>query len=284
MQMKFPLLAVFLGLLAAFPSHAQTDTQSESAQAWKAKLSAHIAKSRLFPAQALGQTGEARVGFVIDRSGKLVSRALAARTGSQLLDDAALEIVARAQPFPAPPPELKEETFYFVVPIVFNGRQFQVPTNGLVLSTPASGFAESEAMAAWRKAVTEHVWRNRVFPPQAIGHRADSGVTFVVDRSGKLISSALVESTGFAPLDAATLSMVERSAPFPKPPAEAKDDLQKVTVLIAFDGTQPNLAPSPEREKSLQSWIEDQAKLNAKSPGPDDRKLNSMLRSICRGC
>ncbi|RXH06357.1 energy transducer TonB family protein [Bradyrhizobium vignae] len=284
MQMKSPLLAAFLGLLAAFPSDAQTYTQSENAQAWKARLSAHIAKSRLFPAQALGQTGEAKVGFVIDRSGKLVSRALAASTGSRLLDDVALEIVARAQPFPEPPSELKDETFSFTVPIVFNGRKFQVPTNGVMLSTPASGLAESEAMAAWRKAVTEHVWRNRVFPPQAIGQRADAGVTFVVDRSGKLISSALVESTGFAPLDAATLAMVERSAPFPKPPTEAKDDLQRITVLIAFDGTQPNLAPSPEGEKLLQTWIEGQPKLNAKSPGPDDTKLNSMLRSICRGC
>ncbi|MCK1362488.1 energy transducer TonB [Bradyrhizobium sp. 199] len=284
MQMKFPLLAALLGLLAAFPAHAQTDMRSESARAWKARLSAHIAKSRLYPAQALGQTGEAKVRFVIDRSGTLVSRALAASTGSRLLDDAALEIVARAQPFPQPPSELKEETFSYVVPIVFSGRQFQVPTNGLVLSTPASGLAESEAMAAWRKAVTEHVWRNRVFPSQAMGQRADAGVTFVVDRSGQLISSALVESTGFAPLDAATLAMVERSVPFPKPPAEAKDDLQRVTVLVAFDGTQLNLAPSPEREKSLQSWIEGQAKLNAKSPGPDDTKLNSMLRSICRGC
>ncbi|WP_280711352.1 energy transducer TonB [Bradyrhizobium sp. BR13661] len=275
---------MLLGLLATFPAYAQTDTQSESAQAWKAKLSAHIAKSRLFPAGALGQTGEARVGFVIDRSGNLVSRALVGSTGSRLLDDAALEIVARAQPFPQPPSELKGETFYFIVPIVFNGRQFQVSTNGLVLSTPASGFAESEAMAAWRKAVTEHVWRNRAFPPQAIGRRGDAGVTFVVDRSGKLISSALVESTGFAPLDTETLAMVERSVPFPKPPADAKDDLQRVTVLIAFDGTQPNLAPSPEQEKTLQSWIKDQAKLNAKSPGPSDVKLNSMLRSICRGC
>ncbi|MDA9402620.1 energy transducer TonB family protein [Bradyrhizobium sp. CCBAU 45389] len=284
MQMKFPLLAALLGLLAAFPSHAQTDTQSESAQAWKARLSAHIAKSRLFPAQALGQTGEARVGFVIDRSGKLVSRALAASTGSRLLDNAALEIVVRAQPFPVPPSELKEETFYFVAPIVFTGRQFQVPTNGLVLSTPASGFAESEAMAAWRKAVTEHVWRNRVFPPQAIGRRGDAGVIFVVDRSGKLISNALIESSGFPPLDAEALAMIERSRPFPKPPADAKDDLQRVTVLMTFDGIGPNLAPSPEREKKLQSWVEDQAKLNAKSPGPDDTKLNSMLRSICRGC
>ncbi|MDA9548961.1 hypothetical protein ACM43_31825 [Bradyrhizobium sp. CCBAU 45321] len=284
MQMKIPLLAAFLGFLAAFPAHAQTEKQSESAQAWKARLSAHIAKSRLFPAQALGQTGEAKVGFVVDRSGKLVSRGLAASSGSRLLDDAALEIVARAQPFPEPPSELKEETFHFLIPIVFKGRQFQVPPNGLVLSTPASGLAESEAMAAWRKAITEHVWRNRIFPPQAIGRRADAGVTFVVDRSGKLISSALVESTGFAPLDAATLAMVERSVPFPKPPAEAKDDLQRLTVLIAYDGTEPNLAPSPEGEKLLQSWIEGQAKLNAKSPGTDDTKLNAMLRSICRGC
>lgn len=285
MQMKFPLLAALLGLLAAFPAYAQTESQSESIKAWTARLSAHIAGYRLFPAEALGQTGEARVGFVIDRSGRLVSRALAARTGSRLLDDAALEIVTRAQPFPAPPSELKEETFYFVVPIVFNGHQFQVPTNGLVLSTPASGFAESEAMAAWRKAVTERVRRNIVFPAKAIGQRGDAGVIFVVDRSGKLISNALVESTGIAPLDAETLAMVERSVPFPKPPAEAKDDLQRVTILITFDGTpRPPAGPSPESEKFLQSWIDDQAKLNAKSPGPSDTKLNSMLRSICRGC
>jgi len=123
-----------------------------------------------------------------------------------------------------------------------------------------------------------------VFPPEAIGQNGDAGVTFVVDRSGKLISNALVESTGFAPLDAATLSMVERSVPFPKPPAEAKDDLQRVTVFMSFDGTRLNPGPSPEREKLLKSCIEDQARLNAKSPGPDDTKLNSMLRSICRGC
>jgi len=285
MQMKLPLLAALLGLLAALPAHAQTDAQSESAQAWKAKLSAHIARSRVFPAEAMGQTGEAKVGFVIDRSGKLVSRALAASTGSRPLDAAALEIVARAQPFPRPPLELKEETFYFVVPIVFNGRQFQVPTNGLVLSTPASGFAESGPIATWRKAVTEHVRRNIKFPPTAIGQRGDAGVIFVVDRAGKLISNAFLETSGIAPLDAEALAMVERSVPFPKPPADAKDDLQRVIILITFDGTQrPWTGPSPESEKFLKSWIEDQAKLSAKSPTPSDAKLNSMLRSICRGC
>ncbi|MGY8636312.1 TonB family protein [Bradyrhizobium sp. 14AA] len=284
MQMKFPLLAALLGLLAAFPAHAQTDTQSESVKAWKAKLSAHIARSRVFPAEAMGQTGEAKVGFVIDRSGKLISHALAESTGSRPLDDAALAIVARAEPFPAPPPELKDDSLSLTVPIVFSGRQFQVPPFGVALR-PVPAATESDPMAVWRKTVTEHVWRHRAFPSGAMGQKGDSGVTFVVDRSGKLISSALVESTGIASLDAATLAMVERSVPFPKPPAEAKDDLQRITVLMSFDGTQPPPAgPSPESEKFLQSWIEDQGKLNAKSSGPSDAKLNSMLRSICRGC
>ncbi|MDA9490925.1 hypothetical protein XI08_17905 [Bradyrhizobium sp. CCBAU 11361] len=259
MQMKFPLLAALLGLLAALPAHAQTEPQSENIKAWKVRLRAHIGSYRQFPVEGLGQTGEAKVAFVIDRSGRLVSRTLAVSTGSRPLDAAALEIVARAQPFPEPPSELKEDTFSFTVPIVFNGRQFQVPSSGLVLSRTGPALTESDAMAAWRKTVTEHVWRNRAFPPDAIGLKGDAGVTFVVDRSGKLISHALVESTGSPPLDAAALKMVERSEPFPKPPPEAKDDLQRVTVLMTLDGT-------------YRPWIEDEAKVKAK------------INNVCRGC
>ena len=133
---------------------------------------------------------------------------------------------------------------------------------GLMLSASAPAAAESEAMVAWRKAVTEHVWRNRAFPPEAIGQKGDAGVTFVVDRSGRLISRVLVESTGSRPLDAAALAMVERAAPFPKPPPEANDDLQRVTILMTLDGTRSN----------GWSWAEDEAKLKPK------------LNSVCRGC
>ncbi|WP_249136978.1 energy transducer TonB family protein [Bradyrhizobium canariense] len=118
-------------------------------------------------------------------------------------------------------------------------------------------------MAMWRKTVTEHVWRNRMFPSEAIGQRGDAGVTFVVDRAGKLISTALIESTGSRLLDAAALAMVERAAPFPKPPSEAVDDLQRITVLMTLDGTPP---------KGGWPWIEDEAKVKAK------------LNSVCRGC
>ncbi|WP_245343955.1 energy transducer TonB family protein [Bradyrhizobium japonicum] len=162
MQMKFPLLAALLGLLAAFPAHAQTEPQSETVKAWKAGLSAHIASNRFFPVGARGQTGKARVTFVIDRSGTLISRALAESAGSRSLDDAALAIIARAEPFPAPPSELKEDSFPFTVQIVFSGRQFQVPPLGVVLSRPDPASTdpastEADPMAAWRKTVTQHV-------------------------------------------------------------------------------------------------------------------------------
>jgi protein TonB len=262
MQMKFPLLAAVLGLLAAFPAHAQTEPPSENVKAWKARLSAHIASYGQFPVEALGQTGEAKVTFVIDRSGRLISRALAVSSGSQPLDVAALRIVGHAQPFPAPPSELKDESLTLTVPIVFGGRRFQVPLSGLVLSRPSPVLTEADAMAIWRKAVTEHVWRNIRFPPMAIGQRGDAGVIFVIDRSGKLISNALVETTGFPALDAEALAMVERSVPFPKPPPEAKDDLQRVTVLMTFDGT-----PRPMGE----AWA-------------DDSKVKARMNGVCRGC
>ena len=83
----------------------------------------------------------------------------------------------------------------------------------------------------------------------------------MIDRSGKLISNVLVESTGLTPLDTETLAMVERSAPFPKPPAEAKDDLQSVTILMTFDGTHPKDGP----------WA-------------DEAKVKAKVNGVCRGC
>ncbi|OPY99110.1 hypothetical protein A5906_25545 [Bradyrhizobium sacchari] len=134
---------------------------------------------------------------------------------------------------------------------------------GIELSRPDPASGSPDAVAVWRKEVTERVWRNGTFPPGAIGQRGDAGVTFVVDRSGKLISSALVESTGSALLDAAALKMVERSEPFPKPPSDAKDDLQRVTVFMTLDGMRRNGGLGP--------W-ENEAKVKAK------------LNSVCRGC
>jgi periplasmic protein TonB len=120
MQVKIPLLTGLFGLLSvmAIPSHAQTvNAQTNTAEAWKKKIVIQLVSKREFPPGATGQGGAAKVKFVIDRQGKLLSRELVESTGSELLDAAALRMVERAEPFPEPPTEVTDLTF--VMPVVF---------------------------------------------------------------------------------------------------------------------------------------------------------------------
>jgi protein TonB len=115
MQMKFPVFAGLVALLLATPCYAETD----SVATWNKKLAVHLKGKLLFPPAAEGQSRDATVTFVIDRSGKLISRVLVESTGSQQLDAAALAIIERADPFPAPPPEVKDDMLRFTVPMTF---------------------------------------------------------------------------------------------------------------------------------------------------------------------
>ena len=130
MQVKVPLSARLLGLLllvSVIPSYAQTDVlnaQTKIVEAWKKKIVAQLTSKRVFPPAATGQSGTAKVKFVIDRQGKLISRVLVESSGSELLDAAALTMVERAEPFPKPPAEVTDDRLAFSVPVAFaNGTQ-----------------------------------------------------------------------------------------------------------------------------------------------------------------
>jgi periplasmic protein TonB len=127
MQVKIPLLAGLFGLLlvSAIPSYAQTvNAQTSTVEAWKKKIVTQLASKRVFPPGATGQSGTAKVKFVIDRQGKLISRELVESTGSELLDAAAITMVERAEPFPEPPAHVTDDRLAFTVPVIFaNGRQ-----------------------------------------------------------------------------------------------------------------------------------------------------------------
>jgi periplasmic protein TonB len=122
MQVKIPLLASLLGLLlvSAIPSYAQTlNAQTNTVEAWKKKIVIQLVSKREFPPGAKGQGGTAKVKFVIDRQGKLISRELVESAGSELLDGAALRMVERAEPFPEPPAEVSDDGLTFIVPVIF---------------------------------------------------------------------------------------------------------------------------------------------------------------------
>jgi protein TonB len=125
------------------------------------------------------------------------------------------------------------------------------------------GYAQTDGVAEWRKQMGMRLSSNKGFPPQALGQTGTVKVGFLMDRTGKLVSSWLAESTGIAALDEEALAIVQRSQPFPIPPPEANDDQLRMTVPFIF-----------ARGSSLEyrSFIEEEAAIKAK------------MRSIRRGC
>ena len=110
------LIVLFIAL--ATPGYAQTSTIED----WHRQIVTQLASNKRFPPGAFGQTGNAKVGFVLDRQGGLVSHWLAESTGNRLLDEESLAIVERTQPFPTPPPDLKEDQVSFTIPFGFATR------------------------------------------------------------------------------------------------------------------------------------------------------------------
>jgi protein TonB len=60
------------------------------------------------------------VFFTIDRQGRLIDSRIVRSAGAAALDAEALALLDRAQPFPAPPPQLAGERVNLTVPIRFN--------------------------------------------------------------------------------------------------------------------------------------------------------------------
>ncbi|MGY3449985.1 protein TonB [Bradyrhizobium sp. USDA 4353] len=96
---------------------------------WIKSLVVRLKLNRRYPPQATDEGGTAKVVFRIDRSGHLLSSALSESTGDPALDQEALALIERAQPFAPPPPELSDGDLTFMVPIVFTPRH----TSGIQL-------------------------------------------------------------------------------------------------------------------------------------------------------
>ena len=106
--------------IAAAPSLApgrEDSVSSAVVQSWQRELIAQIERHKRFPVGAAGQSGVARVAFSIDRSGRVTDVRIAASSGSATLDEAALDLIRRSQPFPEPPAALPEQNLSFVAPV-----------------------------------------------------------------------------------------------------------------------------------------------------------------------
>jgi len=77
--------------------------------------------------------------------------------------------------------------------------------------------------------------RNTRYPPQAGHARGVATVTFKIDRSGHVLSSRVVQSSGSAVLDEEALATIKRAEPLPLPPADIPDaQLATINVPIRY--------------------------------------------------
>lgn len=89
---------------------------------WQSRLLAHLEQHKRFPSQALSrrQRGTVLVAFCLDRSGRVLAQAVNTSSGHASLDTAALDMLVRAQPLPAPPPEIPGAVLQLTVPVRFS--------------------------------------------------------------------------------------------------------------------------------------------------------------------
>ena len=93
-------------------------------QDYRAVLGAHLERYKEYPRRArrLRREGVVELRFVMDRSGKVLDYEILHSSGEPSLDDAAREMIERAQPLPKPPDDVPGAELELVVPVDFSLR------------------------------------------------------------------------------------------------------------------------------------------------------------------
>ena len=101
-------------------------------------------------------------------------------------------------------------------------------------ASSGSGRGRSDDVSNYRGIVAARLARNKHFPPDArrAGQEGRAVVSFTIDGGGRVARVALVRPTGIASLDREAQAMVNRSSPFPPPPAQRP---MRFTVPVSFD-------------------------------------------------
>jgi periplasmic protein TonB len=200
---------IFLLIIFAVPSSAQSQAVTE----WIQKIAAHFRTHAFVHPDSTVHSGEVRVAFTLDRSGKITSANLEKSTGFSDLDAAAVKAVENAQPFPAPPAEVDDSHLKFSIPFIFRE------------------MGDDE----WSRKILTHLRsRAKLFRVDGAGRTGKAIVRFTLDRSGNITSANLDQSTGFSDLDATAVKAVENAQPFPTPPAEVEENMYMGQFFAKF--------------------------------------------------
>jgi TonB family protein len=86
---------------------------------WQKELVAHLDHHKRYPADRSDVSVRIMVSFEIDRTGHIISSSIVQGSGYPEFDQAALAMLKRSDPVPAPPPLVADEGLTFTLPVVF---------------------------------------------------------------------------------------------------------------------------------------------------------------------
>ena len=115
------------------------------------------------------------------------------------------------------------------------------PSNDAIPEGPRSvapvlgtGDAVRRQRASWTKELIAHLDRHKRYPAVLQQKTAEIVISFVLDRTGHVLSSSITKGSGDTAFDAAALAMIKRSDPVPQPPPLVADEGLNFTLPVIF--------------------------------------------------
>jgi protein TonB len=111
------------------------------------------------------------------------------------------------------------------------------PTPEAKPAAPAPGTVarpNPTAVLTWQRLLVTQLERHKRYPPNAHGALGEANLAFRLDRTGRVLSSRILRSSGSAALDEEALALIKRAQPLPAPPPGIAEQQLSFVVPIRY--------------------------------------------------
>lgn len=143
--------------------------------------------------------------------------------------------IAKPQPRIEQTPEVVKQTNKAVL-VIKTTIPHPLPTQAPHILEANAAILDSTLRASYENVLVNWLERQKRYPRRAQkrGSAGEVLLTFKINRTGKVLTARIEQSSGYHELDAEVEKMIERANPFPSIPDTFKNDHFELTVPIEF--------------------------------------------------
>jgi TonB family protein len=105
------------------PTQGTGESERRARLTWQKELAVHLDRNKRYPSDRAQREAQVVIAFVLDRTGHVLSATIAQSSGDASFDQAALAMMRRADPVPAPPALVADEGLSFSLPVNFRAQR-----------------------------------------------------------------------------------------------------------------------------------------------------------------